>query len=54
MERLREATEDIIRGVSDAIDSLNEDEVEAMIRTLLEAREQGKKVFVIGMGRSGL
>ncbi|MBS7659560.1 6-phospho-3-hexuloisomerase [Candidatus Bathyarchaeota archaeon] len=48
---LKAAAEEIISGIKRAIDELNPDEVERFIQLLLGARD--KKIFVIGMGRSG-
>lgn len=51
MKWLKAAAEEIISGIKRAIDELNPDEVECFIQLLLGARD--KKIFVIGMGRSG-
>jgi len=50
---LRRAAEEIIEGAKKAIDSLNPEEVEGLIRLLVDAKREGRKVFVVGMGRSG-
>ncbi len=48
---LRAAAEEIISGIKEAIDGLNPNEVERLIQLLIEAKN--KKIFVVGMGRSG-
>ncbi|MEM3550441.1 MAG: 6-phospho-3-hexuloisomerase [Candidatus Bathyarchaeia archaeon] len=48
---LRAAAEEIISGIKEAIDGLNSNEVERLIQLLTEAKN--KKIFVVGMGRSG-
>lgn len=49
---------DTMRGVASyilkAIEHIRDDEVEEMIRVLLAARNQRKKILIIGAGRSGL
>jgi len=48
---LKMAAEEIIAGAEKAIGELNQDQVEKMIKMILEAKK--KKIFVLGMGRSG-
>jgi 6-phospho-3-hexuloisomerase len=48
---LKAAAEEIISGIKEAIDGLNPNEVERLIQLLTEAKN--KKIFVVGMGRSG-
>jgi len=48
---LRAAAEEILSGAKKAIDEMDESQVESMIQLLLEAKE--KKIFIVGMGRSG-
>jgi len=48
---LKAAVEEILSGAKRAIDELDESQVESMIKLLLDAQE--KKIFVVGMGRSG-
>jgi len=48
---LKAAAEEIISGIKRAIEELNPNEVERFIELLLTAKN--KKIFVIGMGRSG-
>jgi len=45
------AAEEIIAGAEKAIGELNPDQVERMIKMILEDKK--KKIFVLGMGRSG-
>lgn len=51
MKWLKAAVEEILSGARRAIDELDESQVENMIQLLLGAKE--KKIFVVGMGRSG-
>ena len=51
MNWLKAATEEIIEGIRRSIQELNMEEVEQLIKLLLEAKD--KKIFIVGMGRSG-
>jgi len=51
LKMLKAAAEEIISGTKRAIEELNPNEVERFIELLLAAKN--KKIFVIGMGRSG-
>ena len=51
MKWLRAAAEEILAGAQKAIDEMDESQVETMIQLLLGAKD--KKIFVVGMGRSG-
>jgi 6-phospho-3-hexuloisomerase len=48
---LKAAAEEIMAGIKDSIENLNMKEVERLIELLLEAKD--KKIFIVGMGRSG-
>jgi len=48
---LRAAAEEILSGAKKAIDEMDESQVENMIKLLMDAKD--KKIFVVGMGRSG-
>jgi len=48
---LRAAVEEILSGAKRAIDEMDEGQVENLIRMIRET--QDKKIFVVGMGRSG-
>jgi len=48
---LKAAVEEILSGAKRAIDEMDEGQVENLIRMILET--QDKKIFVVGMGRSG-
>ncbi|MFP3984564.1 MAG: 6-phospho-3-hexuloisomerase [Candidatus Bathyarchaeia archaeon] len=48
---LKAAAKEILAGAQRAIDDLDPKQVEKLIKMILEAKE--KKIFVIGMGRSG-
>lgn len=51
MKWLKAAADEILDGARKAIDELDEEQVEKMIQMILDA--QNKKIFVVGMGRSG-
>ncbi|MEM4701368.1 MAG: SIS domain-containing protein [Candidatus Bathyarchaeia archaeon] len=51
MEWLKAAAEEIISGIKSSIEELNPKEVERFMQLLLGAKN--KKIFVVGMGRSG-
>jgi 6-phospho-3-hexuloisomerase len=48
---LKAAADEILSGARSAIDELDEEQVEKLIQMILEAKD--KKIFVVGMGRSG-
>ncbi|MEM3695160.1 MAG: 6-phospho-3-hexuloisomerase [Candidatus Bathyarchaeia archaeon] len=48
---LKAAANEIIAGIKSSIEELNMKEVERLIELLLEAKN--KKIFIVGMGRSG-
>ena len=51
MKLFKAAAEEIIAGIKTSLAELNMKEVERLIELLLEAKE--KKIFIVGMGRSG-
>ena len=51
LEWLKAAAEEIITGIKSSIQDLNMKEVERLIELLLTAKD--KKIFIVGMGRSG-
>ena len=51
MKWLKAAADEILDGARKAIDELDEEQVEKMIQMILDAKN--KKIFVVGMGRSG-
>jgi len=51
LEWLKAAAEEIIAGIKSSIQELNMKEVERLIELLLTAKD--KKIFIVGMGRSG-
>ncbi|MEM3751825.1 MAG: 6-phospho-3-hexuloisomerase [Candidatus Bathyarchaeia archaeon] len=51
LEWLKAAANEIIAGIKSSIEELNMKEVERLIELLLEAKD--KKIFIVGMGRSG-
>ncbi|OYT52269.1 6-phospho-3-hexuloisomerase [Candidatus Bathyarchaeota archaeon ex4484_135] len=53
MGAFRRAAREIIEGTKKAIDEIDLEQVEELARMLVEAKERGRKIFVVGMGRSG-
>lgn len=51
MKWLKAAAEEIIAGIKSCFEDLNMNEVERLIQLLLDAKD--KKIFIVGMGRSG-
>lgn len=51
MKWLEAAVEEIISGIEHSIEELSRKEVERFIELLLKAKD--KKIFIVGMGRSG-
>jgi len=54
VDSLRRAMREIANHVLRVSELLNEEEVERLLSILVRAREDGKKVLVVGAGRSGL
>lgn len=50
----RKAADQITSGIRVAMKNIPSDQVEKVIKMLTSAKEQNKKIMVIGMGRSGL
>ncbi|MBN2334283.1 6-phospho-3-hexuloisomerase [Candidatus Bathyarchaeota archaeon] len=49
-----QAYEELVSAIFAAMKGLNTEEVESLMSALLETRESGSKVLVVGAGRSGL
>jgi 6-phospho-3-hexuloisomerase len=49
-----EASEEILRGIRRAINAIDPGQVETLLDTLLHMKRGGRKVLVLGAGRSGL
>ncbi|KON29789.1 hypothetical protein AC482_05585 [miscellaneous Crenarchaeota group-15 archaeon DG-45] len=54
MRHLREAADEILRGISEAMEELDLSQVEGMLEALLRTRAGRSRVLVVGAGRSGL
>ncbi len=54
MEYFAQAYEELIKSISAALRGLDRGEVETLLENLLDTRTRGKKVLVVGAGRSGL
>jgi 6-phospho-3-hexuloisomerase len=54
MERFAQAYEELIKSISAALRGLDRGEVETLLESLIDTRTRGKKVLVVGAGRSGL
>jgi len=48
------AVKELLSGAERVIKSIDRESIEEFIRTLVEAREKRRKVFIVGSGRSGL
>ena len=54
MEYFAQAYEELIKSISAALRGLDGEEVETLLESLMDTRTRGKKVLVVGAGRSGL
>ena len=54
MEYVKKTMKEIVIFIDKVIERLRDDEVRAMIDTLVDAYRNGRKVLVMGAGRSGL
>jgi 6-phospho-3-hexuloisomerase len=54
MEYFSQAYEELIKSISAALRGLDREEVKTMLESLMDTRTRGKKVLVVGAGRSGL
>jgi 6-phospho-3-hexuloisomerase len=54
MEYFDQAYEELIRNISAALEGLDRGEVETLLESLMDTRDRGNKVLVVGAGRSGL
>jgi len=54
MKRLLEASEELLSGISEAMRRLDPSQVEGMLEALILARAEGRKILIVGAGRSGL
>ena len=54
MKYFEMAVKKLLSGAEKVIESVDRESVEEFIRTLVEAREKRRKVFIVGSGRSGL
>ena len=49
-----EASEEILRGISRAVNAIDPREVEILLDTLMDVKREGRKALILGAGRSGL
>jgi len=54
MEHFAQAYEELIKSISAALRGLDIEEVKTLLESLMDTRTRGKKVLVVGAGRSGL
>ena len=54
MEYFDQAYEELIKSISAALRGLDREEVKTLLESLMDTRTRGKKVLVVGAGRSGL
>jgi 6-phospho-3-hexuloisomerase len=50
----KDAILEILDFIHKAVELINDFEKENMVNTLLEARKEGRRIFIVGAGRSGL
>jgi 6-phospho-3-hexuloisomerase len=51
MSHVKKSAKEILTGIDDVVENVSEEQIEAMLETLLSARN--RKIIVIGSGRSG-
>ena len=54
MEYFAQAYEELIKSISSALRGLDIEKVETLLESLMDTRTRGKKVLIVGAGRSGL
>lgn len=54
MRLFKGAVEEILRGISNAMSRIEPSQIEGFIGAMVRAREEGRKVLVVGAGRSSL
>jgi len=54
MNHLKETNREMLKRISFILQSLDETQVEALIGSLVNIRKNGRKILVVGVGRSGL
>jgi 6-phospho-3-hexuloisomerase len=54
MEFFVQSYEDLLKSIAAALEGLDRGEVETLLESLMDTRARGKKVLVVGAGRSGL
>ena len=54
MEYFAQAYEELIKSISSALRGLDIEEVKTLLESLMDTRTRGKKVLIVGAGRSGL
>ena len=54
MRRFAEAVGEILKGISDAMEKVDPENVEDLVKELNRAHDEGRRVLVVGAGRSSL
>ena len=54
MRRFEEAIDEILKGISNAMNQVNPAQIEGVTQALLHARDEERRVLIVGAGRSGL
>jgi 6-phospho-3-hexuloisomerase len=54
MRRFAEAVGEILKGISDAMEKVDPENVEDLVNELIRAHDEGRRVLVVGAGRSSL
>ena len=49
-----EASEEILRGISRAVNAIDPSQVETLLDALMHVKRDGRKALIVGAGRSGL
>lgn len=54
MRRFSDAVGEILKGISDAMEKVNPEDIEDLVNELIRAHDEGRRVLVVGAGRSSL
>ncbi len=54
MRRFSDAVGEILKGISDAMEKVDPEDIEDLVSELIRAHDEGRRVLVVGAGRSSL
>lgn len=54
MRRFSDAVGEILKGISDAMEKVDPEDIEDLVNELIRAHDEGRRVLVVGAGRSSL